>query len=43
MVPLAHALLAVVDADLNFARRAADCSWARLRAGVRDLVERVLR
>ncbi|MEU5847344.1 TetR/AcrR family transcriptional regulator [Saccharopolyspora shandongensis] len=40
---LAHALLAAVDADLNFTLREADYSWERLRAGVRDLAEHALR
>ncbi|RKT84030.1 DNA-binding transcriptional regulator, AcrR family [Saccharopolyspora antimicrobica] len=39
---LAHALLAVVDADLNAALREAGYSWERLRAGVCELAERVL-
>jgi AcrR family transcriptional regulator len=40
---LAHALLAVVDADLNCALRDEGYDWARIRAGVRDLVTRTLR
>ena len=40
---LAHALLAVVDADLNSALRDEGYDWDRIRAGVRDLVTRALR
>jgi AcrR family transcriptional regulator len=39
---LAHALLAVVDADLNAALREQGYDWDRIRAGIRDLVTRAL-
>jgi AcrR family transcriptional regulator len=40
---LAHALLAVADADLNAALRDQNYGWERIRAGVRDFVTRALR
>lgn len=40
---LAHALLAVVDADLNSALHDQGYEWERIRAGVQDFVTRTLR
>jgi AcrR family transcriptional regulator len=39
---LAHALLSVVDADLNSALREQGYDWDRIRVGVHDLVTRAL-